>query len=179
VCGSARKRGYNRFKFIEYTFFYYYYYYFYIFTPVDISRSPCVTGKSSSCLSPFRGHTVAKIRRRAVRHVSIFVPKLDYYFSDFVSTRFEFTGILRYFLFIALVEIRIKQAQRSRTVRLHDGQLQCFPVCCNTRCTHSGSIINLHTIISSCVYYIILYLYMCVVRAYDTCYGTYTNTIRT
>lgn len=39
----------------------------------------------------------SKLVSGVVRHVSNFVPKLDYYFSDFVSTRFKFAGILRYF----------------------------------------------------------------------------------
>jgi len=137
VCGSVRKRGYNRFKFIEYTFFYYYYYYFYIFTPIDISRS----------LRMRRGnHIVVPVlypsRRRLhiiggasclLFRVSTEIGLL--YFSDFVSTRFGFVGLLRFFfLFIALVEIRIKQAQlRSRAARRRDGQLQQhLPVCRDT-----------------------------------------------
>lgn len=140
VCGSARKRGYSRFKFIEYTFFYYDYY-FYIFTPIGISRSLCMTGKSSSRLFPSR-HIIARcvMFRILYQNWTIIFP---------ISFRHGLNspGFCVIFLFIALVEIRIKQAQRSLTVRPHDGQLQRLPFCCNTRCTHSCNIINLHTLI--------------------------------
>lgn len=74
-------------------------------------------------------------RRRCVISRFSFRPKLDYYIFP-ISFRhgLDLPGFCDFFfLFIALVEIRIKQAQRPRTARRCDGQLQRhFPVCRNT-----------------------------------------------
>jgi len=80
-------------------------------------------------------------------------------------------GFCVIFLFIALVEIRIKQAQRSHTVRPHDGQLQhtLHALRQYNKSSYSNIVV--------CILYNIIFI---CVPAYDTYYyGTYTNTIRT
>lgn len=159
TCAEVRKKGDTTVSNLSNIHFFYYDYYFYIFTPIDISRSPCMKEKSSSRLFPSR-HIIVKIRRRGGASCFEFCTKIGLLFFRF---RFDTVWILRDFVLFFIYCTCRNPNKTSSTVPHRPPARRstaAFAVCCNTSCTHSSNIINLHTLILSLVYYI-YHIYMC------------------